>query len=585
MPNLSSSSQLHPLIIEPNFEVILEVQSPLFQEVQDKISVFCSLVKSPSFFFTYVIDMVSLWNGFASGWDDKEMISTLKKYSRYPLPEKIRTFIEKTFNNFGIFSLENYTSSCHQLKFQGEEPTIALEILSQRNLSGLWKEIGKKWMVPVELKYIFKSEMAQLGYIIRDFTEFTEGDPITINFVSEFKLRHYQKEAIASFLNQTLIDKGGAGTVIMPCGSGKTMVGIGIMKKLSTSTLIITPNLVSLKQWKKEILEKTDVGEENIGEYSSLIKDLKLITLTTYQIISYRDIEKKEFKHLGIFKERNWGLVIYDEIHMLPADIFRYTTGIESKRRLGLTATLVREDGREEEVFSLVGPKKYDLPWKELEKINFIAQVNCFEVKVAMSSMVERNYYTALSEWDRYRIAAENSDKFFWVDRILDRFPNKSIIIIGQFLEQLQDICHYLNRQKKYGEIPLLTGKTQQLERLKVYDRFKNYDVRVLVVSKIANFAIDLPNADVAIQLSGTFGSRQEETQRLGRIIRPKVGRGNNNQAFFFTLVTKNSREEILAQNRKTFLINQGYHYETVVSESIFNSLLEKFLKKVSTNS
>lgn len=558
-----------PLIVEPNLEVILEVRSSLFEEARSEISVFCHLVKSPFFFYTYLIDQISLWNGFSNGLDDKKILASLEKFSKYEIPHKVIKFVEMIYRGFGIFRLENFDSEKNLFLYKDKD--LLEEIMKLKQISSLIDSHSHedKLFIPIALKNILKTEVAKLGYTISDFSDFIDGDPIEISLQKPFELREYQKEAINSFLDNTVMYKGGTGTVLMPCGSGKTILGIGVMEKLKMSTLIITPNLVSLRQWKRELLEKTTIKEEEIGEYSSLTKEIKAITLTTYQIITYRENEKSNFKHLKIFKKRNWGLIIYDEIHMLPADIFKYSTGIESKRKLGLTATLVREDGREKEVFTLVGPKKYDLPWKQLESINYIAKVRCFEIKVAMNSLTERLYYTSENERNRYRIAAENPDKLIWVNKILAEFKDSPVIIIGQYVNQLQQISQKLN-------VPLLTGQTKYPERLDVYNQFKQGKIKVLMVSKIANFAVDLPNAEVAIQISGSFGSRQEETQRLGRIVRPK--KKDRNNAYFFTLITKNSREEFLAQNRKGFLMDQGYQYkiikdQTNFSENIFNEI------------
>jgi DNA excision repair protein ERCC-3 len=364
-----------------------------------------------------------------------------------------------------------------------------------------------------------------------------------------FQVRDYQRDAADVFYAGGDV-RGGSGVIVLPCGAGKTIVGIAAMALMQRSTLVLTTGITAVKQWKREILERTDLTEDQIAEYTGETKNIAPVTLATYQILSHRNDRKDEFPHFKIFDQRDWGLVIYDEVHLLPAPIFRVTAQIQARRRLGLTATLIREDGKEADVFSLIGPKKYDVPWRELETRGWIAEANCTEVRVALPEPMRMEY--AVAEWrNKYRIASENPAKEDVVERLLARYPGGRVLIIGQYLQQLRAM-------RKRFDIPLITGQTPQDERDQLYDQFRKGEVRQLILSKVGNFAIDLPDANVLIQVSGTFGSRQEEAQRLGRILRPKAG---GEVAHFYTLVTRDTRELDFAHHRQLFLTEQGYSY------------------------
>jgi DNA excision repair protein ERCC-3 len=399
--------------------------------------------------------------------------------------------------------------------------------------------------------------MTKIGYPVNDFAGYIDGTPLNIELrvktkknLSPFILRDYQLEAVNAFYANGS-KYGGSGTVVLPCGSGKTIVAIGIMSKLKTETLIISTNITAIKQWKEELLDKTDLKEDMIGEYSGETKNIKPVTIASYQIITYRKNKKSSFKHFSIFNERNWGLIIYDEVHLLPAPVFRVVSSLQSRRRLGLTATLIREDGLEEEVFALIGPKKYELPWKKLETTGWIAKSYCIEYRVNLPEYLNIEYAIA-NKRKKFRIASENPDKLKVIDYIIAEHQNDNILIIGQYISQLNSL------KEKYG-FDIITGKTNNTKREIIYKKFKNGEIKRLIVSKVANFAVDLPDANVAIQISGTFGSRQEEAQRLGRILRPKQG---ENKAYFYTVITKNTIEENYAANRQMFLIEQGYKYQ-----------------------
>ncbi len=545
---------MKPLIIESNSRILLEKKSTVYEEVKEKISDFLELNKSLNFFNIYSLSHLSIWNGYVKGFDNKKLKKIFEKYSKFPIPKKVIEFIEESYKKFNLFKLESHSDK-HDEIICSDQQTMKniLGLLAEEITENIIFESGK-YLLSADLKGIFKSVMIDLGYPVNDLTLLSEGEPLKINFKPNFKLRHYQVEARDSFINKSNKSQSSVGLVVLPCGAGKTVVGISILVKLATSALIITPNVVALRQWRKEILDKTDLDPSEIGEYSGVVKEIKKITLTTYQILTYRDDAESQFHHLFLFQKKNWGFIIYDEIHMLPAKVFRYVSSVQSKRRLGLTATLVREDGNEKQVFSLVGPKKYDIGWKDLEEKNYLAKANCYEVKVGMDLLFLQRYHQTKSEKEKYRLACINKKKIGILKNIIDYFADYQIIIIGQFIEQLEEI------KKSFG-FPLLTGKTNYEERQKIFKDFNERKVNKIIVSKIANFAIDLPNAEVGIQVSGNFGSRQEEAQRLGRIIRPKKSGLNN--AYFISLVTQFTKEDFLAQNRKGFLTSQGYQYIT----------------------
>lgn len=557
-----------PLIVQPNFNILLEVKSPYFKKAREEIGDFLELVKSPSLFFTYKMTNISLWNGFALGLKEEKILQVLNAFSKFPIPPVIDQFVKDNARNYGRIKLlpqdENY------IKAYSDDSKLLKDVSKNRDIAkySIIFLDDNNFIFPKALQGLFKADLINLNLPVDDQVGFSDGEALSIRQKQGkgFSFRPYQTESVDSFLGKD--NRDGAGVIVLPCGSGKTIVGIQAMIRLGMKTLIITPNIISLKQWKTEILRLTNVSPDDIGEYSGEQKKIKPITIATYQIIVYRRNKQEEFKHFAIFSKEDWGLVIYDEIHLLPAPIFRTIAAIQAKRRLGLTATLVREDQREREVFALVGPKKYDLPWKELEKFNFIATAFCFEIKIPMTWSTRQSYFEG-KEKNKFRISSENPKKLKAIAHLLDLFEGKNILIIGQYIEQLKIIS-------KEFDLPIVTGKTPNSDREIIYQDFKIGKVKILVVSKIANFAIDLPNASVAIQVSGTFGSRQEEAQRLGRIIRPK--KDSKNTAYFFNLVTTDSQEEYFSQNRKRFLMEQGYTYKEFSMDSIgdLNLLLEK---------
>lgn len=558
----------NPLIIQSDRTLLLEVQNPLFEEVRDAISPFADLLKSPEYIHTYRITPLSLWNAASVGLTAEEIIATLERYAKYGLPEMIRKEIIDTVRRFGILQL---VSRDGKLMLTTKDPLTLKEVWGYRSIRKLFPTPPDPDFhhieVPLGMRGVVKVELIKLGYPVQDVAGYTEGAPLALSLRGvtrggrPFSLRDYQQEAVEAFHSQGSTF-GGSGVLVLPCGAGKTIIGLAIMEKVGMEALILTTNGTSVKQWMREVLDKTTLEEGQIGEYTGEKKQIRPVTVATYQILTYRpDKEEEEYPHLELFNQRNWGLIIYDEVHLLPAPVFRITADIQAKRRLGLTATLVREDGREEDVFSLIGSKKADVPWKELEKSGWIAEASCVEVRVPMSTALRENYVVAGTR-EKYRIAAENPVKFSALDRILEKHREDQVLVIGQYIRQLEEIA------KRY-KAPLITGKTTQMEREALYEAFRLGEIHLIIVSKVANFAIDLPDANVAIQVSGTFGSRQEEAQRLGRILRPKP---QENKAYFYTLVTRNSKDQDFSMNRQLFLVEQGYRYEILEDLELLSS-------------
>lgn len=558
MEPMSMIQPQNPLIIQSDRTLLLEVANPLFEEVRDAISPFADLLKSPEYIHTYRITPLSLWNAASIGLTADEIITTLERYAKYGVPEMIRKEITETIRRYGILKL---ISQDGKLFLTTEDPLTLKEVWGYRSIRKLFPTPPDsdfhRLEVPLGMRGIVKVELIQLGFPVQDLAGYTEGAPLSLSLRKitrggrPFSLRDYQVDAVEAFYSKGST-YGGSGVLVLPCGAGKTIIGLAVMEKIGMETLILTTNGTSVKQWIREILDKTSLEEEEVGEYTGEKKEIRPVTVATYQILTYRpDREKEEYPHLELFNQRNWGLIIYDEVHLLPAPVFRITADIQAKRRLGLTATLVREDGREEDVFSLIGAKKADVPWKDLEKEGWIAEASCIEIRVPMPQEIRENYVVAGSR-EKYRIAAENPEKLLILERLLDKHREDQVLIIGQYIRQLEEIA------KRY-DAPLITGKTSQEEREELYEAFRTGKINRIVVSKVANFAIDLPDANVAVQVSGTFGSRQEEAQRLGRILRPKE---KENRAFFYTLVTRDSKDQEFSMNRQLFLVEQGYRYE-----------------------
>ena len=546
----------NPLIVQSDRTLLLEVAHPAFETVRDELARFAELVKSPEHIHTYRITPLSLWNASASGVACTEMIETLNTWSKYPVPQNLLQEIEDHGTRYGKLRL---VAKGDRLALEMDDRGLFWELENQKSLQGLLAEPypdERGIYLNTGMRGEVKLQLIRLGHPVQDMAGYKPGDPLAFGLAPTllqngrpFDLRPYQQAAVDVFHAGGGPD-GGAGVLVLPCGAGKTVIGIGCMRSLQTHTLVLTTNVTAVKQWKQELLDKTTLTDEQIGLYTGDSKEIKPVTIATYQILTYRRSKAGPFEHFKIFEAANWGLVIYDEVHMLPAPIFRAVAELQAKRRLGLTATLVREDGKEEDVFSLIGPKRVDVPWKMLEKDGFIATAHCLEIRVPLP-MDERMEYAVADQRQRFRIASENSLKMAVMDELLAGHPADNILIIGQYLEQLRIIGERL-------KVPVLTGQTPEKERESLFRQFREGSLRVLIVSKVANFAIDLPDASVAIQVSGTFGSRQEEAQRLGRILRPK---GTRNVSYFYSLISSETTEQEFARNRQLFLTEQGYRY------------------------
>ncbi|MGF7048494.1 DNA excision repair protein ERCC-3 [Paenibacillus sp. DS2015] len=538
-------------IVQRDRTVLLECRHPQFEWAREKLSCYAELLKSPVSFHTYRITPLSLWNAAALGWTATLVNDSLQSISRFDVPLNLCEDIEQLMSRYGKLTLELDMIVPRQLILKSSEPHILEEIMGYKALLSLgMRQISiSEVCLHQDRRGILKQELTRLGYPVLDLAGYHEGQPLSFSWREDFSgLRDYQKHAVKAF--EGMPGSGGSGVVALPCGAGKTVVGMAVMEKLQCETLILTSNTTSVRQWIDEVLQKTTLTASEIGEYSGQKKEVKPVTVATYQILTHRRSKDAEFQHVKLFNERSWGLIIYDEVHLLPAPVFRATADIQATRRLGLTATLVREDGCEQDVFSLVGPKRYDMPWRQLEERGWIAKVDCIEVRVPMSAEVKEQYLSAENK-SKFRLAAENPAKLSMIKYIVKRHSDCSILVIGQYIDQLKLIASAI-------QAPLISGMMSQQERNDLYAAYRQGEIPILVVSKVANFAVDLPDASIAIEVSGSFGSRQEEAQRLGRILRPKA---NGNRAYFYTLVTRDSKEEDYALRRQMFLIEQGYEY------------------------
>jgi DNA excision repair protein ERCC-3 len=543
------------LIIQSDRSVLLEVHSPRADAARNAVAPFAELIKSPEHIHTYQISPLSIWNARAAGMPVSEMIAALRSHAKYPMPEAVAQEIESLGSRYGLTVIER--GDGHLLLKMADLPLA--ELLSRNQ--AVAKLLGDRssdlvFQVNAANRGVLKQALLAAGYPAEDLAGYVEGDALAIELRaisqagSDFNLRHYQKEAVQAFY-QAGHAQGGSGVIVLPCGAGKTMVGLAAMTAVQSNTLILTSSLTSVRQWRRELLDKTTLPEDAIAEYSGESKRTAPVTLATYQILSYRSSRDGEFPHFQLFSARSWGLIIYDEVHLLPAPIFRITAELQARRRLGLTATLIREDGKEGDVFALIGPKRYDVPWRELEVQGFIAAAECREIRVPQAP--ERQMEYALADKRRqFRIAAENPRKYEVVQSLLQKEAGHRILIIGEYLDQLKQIA------QRTG-LPVVTGKTPQPERDRLYEQFRFGAITGLILSRVGNFALDLPDADVLIQVSGKYGSRQEEAQRLGRVLRPKT---DGHSAHFYTLVSLRTCEEEFARHRQLFLAEQGYSYQ-----------------------
>src|SRR5690242_7769175 len=532
-----------PLIVQSDKTLLLEVDHPSAAEARIAIAPFAELERAPEHVHTYRVTPLALWNARAAGHDAEQVVDALVRYSRYAVPQPLLVDIVDTMGRYGRLQLTN--SPVHGLVMIALDRAVLEEVLRQKKIAPLLgARVDDDTVVvhPSERGHL-KQALLKVGWPAEDLAGYVDGEAHAIALREEgWSLRGYQKEAAEGFW------AGGSGVIVLPCGAGKTLVGAAAMAQAQATTLILVTNTVAGRQWKRELIARTSLTADEIGEYSGERKEIRPVTIATYQVITRKT--KGEYRHLELFDSRDWGLVIYDEVHLLPAPVFRMTADLQSRRRLGLTATLVREDGREGDVFSLIGPKRYDAPWRDIEQQGWIAPAECTEVRVTLTD-AERMSYAVADPEERYKMASTAHTKTAVVRTLLERHPGEPALVIGAYLDQLDELGEDL-------QAPVIQGSTRNREREALFDRFRAGELPVLVVSKVANFSIDLPEASVAIQVSGTFGSRQEEAQRLGRLLRPKADGGG---AVFYSVVSRDSLDAEYAAHRQRFLAEQGYGY------------------------
>jgi DNA excision repair protein ERCC-3 len=547
-----------PLIVQSDKTLLLEVNHPDAQACRMAIAPFAELERSPEHVHTYRLTPLGLWNARAAGYDAETVIDALLRFSRYPPPHALLVDVAETMDRYGRLQLLN--DPAHGLVLRATDRAVLAEVAKSKKVADyLGARIDEDTIAvhPSERGRL-KQALLKLGWPAEDLAGYVDGEshPITLN-EDGWTLRPYQREAVEQFW------AGGSGVVVLPCGAGKTLVGAAAMAQACATTLILVTNTVAGRQWKRELLARTSLTEREIGEYSGEKKEIRPVTIATYQVLTTR--RGGTFTHLDLFNARDWGLVIYDEVHLLPAPIFRFTADLQARRRLGLTATLVREDGREGDVFSLIGPKRYDAPWKDIEAQGWIAPAECIEVRVTLTDAERMAYATAEAE-ERYRFAATARTKLPVVRKLVERHQGEQILVIGAYIDQLERLGEYL-------DAPVIHGTTPTRQRERLFDAFRAGEVPILVISKVGNFSIDLPEAAVAIQVSGTFGSRQEEAQRLGRVLRPKA---DGRRAHFYTVVARDTIDTEYAAHRQRFLAEQGYAYTIIDADDVLGPPLNR---------
>ncbi|KJK47869.1 helicase [Lentzea aerocolonigenes] len=540
-----------PLIVQSDKTLLLEVDHPLADDARTSIAPFAELERAPEHVHTYRVTPLALWNARAAGHDAEQVVDALVRFSRYPVPQPLLVDVVDTMSRFGRLVLTN--NPAHGLVLHSNDRAVLEEVLRNKKIAPMFgARIDDDTVIvhPSERGRL-KQLLLKVGWPAEDHAGYVDGEAHAIELdETDWKLRDYQRLAAQAFW------AGGSGVVVLPCGAGKTLVGAAAMAEAQATTLILVTNTVAGRQWKRELIARTSLTEEEIGEYSGERKEIRPVTIATYQVITRKS--KGEYKHLELFDSRDWGLIVYDEVHLLPAPVFRMTADLQSRRRLGLTATLVREDGQEGDVFSLIGPKRYDVPWRDIEAQGWIAPAECTEVRVTLTDNERLQYATAEPE-ERYKLCSTARTKIPVVRRVLEQHPDEPALVIGAYLDQLDELGEELGA-------PVIKGSTKNKEREELFDKFRRGELRTLVVSKVANFSIDLPEASVAIQVSGTFGSRQEEAQRLGRILRPK---GDGRQAHFYSVVARDTLDTDYAAHRQRFLAEQGYAYKIVDADDL----------------
>jgi DNA excision repair protein ERCC-3 len=549
--SLSSTPEAGPLIVQSDKTLLLEVNHPAAGVARAAIAPFAELERAPEHVHTYRVTPLALWNARAAGHDAEQVVDVLVRFSRYAVPQPLLVDVVDTMSRYGRLQLAQHPA--HGLVLVSLDRAVLEEVLRHRKITpmlGARVDEDTVRVHPSERGRL-KQGLLKIGWPAEDLAGYVDGESHPIELVENgWSLRDYQHDAVTGFW------AGGSGVVVLPCGAGKTLVGIAAMARARATTLVLVTNTVAGRQWKRELIARTSLSEDEVGEYSGERKEIRPVTIATYQIMTRK--LQGEYRHLDLFDSRDWGLIVYDEVHLLPAPVFRMTADLQSRRRLGLTATLVREDGREGDVFSLIGPKRYDAPWRDIESQGWIAPADCVEVRVTLTD-TERLRYAAAEADERYQVCSTARSKLGVVTAILNRHPDEPTLVIGAYLEQLEELGALL-------DAPVVQGSTRNSERESLYEAFRRGEVRRLVVSKVANFSIDLPEASVAVQVSGTFGSRQEEAQRLGRLLRPK---GDGRQAHFYSVVSRDTLDTDYAAHRQRFLAEQGYGYRIIDAEDL----------------
>jgi DNA excision repair protein ERCC-3 len=541
-----------PLIVQSDKTLLLDIDHPMSTECRRAIAPFAELERSPEHIHTYRLTPLGLWNARAAGHDAEQVIDTLIKYSRYAVPHSILIDVAETMSRYGRLRLE--MDPVHGLILITTDTAVLEEVIRAKKIAPLLgaRIDAETITVLASQRGQIKQSLLRLGWPAEDFAGYVDGQAHEISLVQkDWKIRPYQELAAEGFWH------GGSGVVVLPCGAGKTIVGAAAMAHVKATTLILVTNTIAARQWREELLKRTTLNEDEIGEYSGAKKEIRPVTIATYQVMTKK--KNGVYAHLDLFDSYDWGLIIYDEVHLLPAPIFRFTADIQSRRRLGLTATLVREDGMEGEVFSLIGPKRFDVPWKEIEAQGYIAPAECIEVRVNLTETERLAYATAEPE-NRYRNCATTRTKRDVVEALVEKHVDDQVLVIGQYIDQLDELSEVLG-------VPLIKGETPIKEREILFNKFRTGEIKCLVVSKVANFSIDLPDATIAIQVSGAFGSRQEEAQRLGRILRPK---SDGRSARFYSVISRDTIDQDFAQNRQRFLAEQGYSYKIIDADDVF---------------
>ncbi|MGH3853771.1 MAG: DNA repair helicase XPB [Pseudonocardiaceae bacterium] len=548
---MSSPPESGPLIVQSDKTLLLEVDHPAAGAARAAIAPFAELERAPEHVHTYRVTPLALWNARAAGHDAEQVVDVLVRFSRYAVPQPLLVDVVDTMSRYGRLQLAQHPS--HGLVLLALDRAVLEEVFRHRKIApmlGARVDADTVLVHPSERGRL-KQGLLKIGWPAEDLAGYVDGEAHPITLAEDgWSLRDYQRDAVIGFW------AGGSGVVVLPCGAGKTLVGIAAMAQAQATTLILVTNTVAGRQWKRELVARTSLSDDEVGEYSGERKEIRPVTIATYQVMTRKS--QGAYRHLDLFDSRDWGLIVYDEVHLLPAPVFRMTADLQSRRRLGLTATLVREDGREGDVFSLIGPKRYDAPWRDIESQGWIAPADCVEVRVTLTDAERLRYATAEAD-ERYRVCSTARSKVPVVETIMERHPNEPTLVIGAYLEQLEELGEAL-------DAPVVQGSTRNSERERLYDAFRRGEVRRLVVSKVANFSIDLPEASVAVQVSGTFGSRQEEAQRLGRLLRPK---GDGRQAHFYSVVSRDTLDTDYAAHRQRFLAEQGYGYRIVDADDL----------------